>query len=168
MSSTEAEFVAAADAGKIALYLRSMLAELGIPQINATILYKDNMGAYLMVSAGQPTPRTRHIEIKDFALQSWVERDIIDILRIKTSLNTSDYLTKSAPRIIFHRHNDINMGKICPKYLSQIQKCFSFPVLPSKYNSTPNAQQNYILLQHGSVGVCEKVGTTYVHISSTY
>ena len=45
MSSTEAEFVAAADAGKIALYLRSILAEVGIPKINATILYEDNMGA---------------------------------------------------------------------------------------------------------------------------
>ena len=45
MSSTKAEFVAASDAGKIALYLRSMLAELGIPQINATIIYEDNIGA---------------------------------------------------------------------------------------------------------------------------
>ena len=55
-----------------------------------------------MASAGQPTTPTRHIEIKDVALQSWVERNLIDISRMKTLLNTSDYLTKSAPCILFH------------------------------------------------------------------
>ena len=55
MLSTEAEFLAAADAGKYALYLRSILKDLGEDQQTAVVLYEDNMGAFLMVDAGQST-----------------------------------------------------------------------------------------------------------------
>ena len=109
------------------------------------------MGAYLMASAGQPTMRTRHIEIKKFVILSWVEQDLINVSNIKTTLNTSDYLTKNAPRLIFHRHNDINMGKIRPHYLSKILKCFRFPVSPSQYvhdESTSNAQNLLSPVEH--------------------
>ena len=44
LSSTEAEFYAASEAGKMALYLQSVLTELGYPQEKLTILYEDNSG----------------------------------------------------------------------------------------------------------------------------
>ena len=75
LSSTEAEFVAASDAGKMALYLRTPLKDLDVVQTEAVLLYKDNAGAFLMADAGKPTPRTRHIKIHHFALLDWVERD---------------------------------------------------------------------------------------------
>jgi hypothetical protein len=115
-SSTEAEFVAACDAGKIALYLRSILAELGIPQTQATVLYEDNVGAQLMANAGQPTKRTRHMDIKFFALQDWVEHDLLVLERIDTSVNCSDALTKPNNRILFNRHLDRLMGRVAPSY----------------------------------------------------
>jgi hypothetical protein len=73
LSSTEAEFRAASDAGKMTLYLRSILDELDIPQQFATVLYEDNRGALLMASAAQPTKQSRHIEIRNYALLDWVE-----------------------------------------------------------------------------------------------
>ena len=42
LSSTEAEFVALCDAGKVVLYARSILDDLAVSQENATTLYKDN------------------------------------------------------------------------------------------------------------------------------
>ena len=42
LSSTDAEFFAATDAGKMALYLYSILDEPHVPQIFATLLYEDN------------------------------------------------------------------------------------------------------------------------------
>jgi hypothetical protein len=156
MSSTEAEFITAADAEKMALYLRSLLKDLGVPQNTATILYEDNMGAYLMASAGQPTTRTRHMEIKEFAILSWVERDFINIQHVKTALNSSDPFTKSTPRIIFHRHNDVIMGKMIPSYLKQISCCFIFPVSPTlQYNSTLNVQDYKPCYNPQSVGGCQ-------------
>ena len=66
MSSTEAEFTAACDAGKAILYVRSILNEIGVDQNEATTLFIDNNGALLMGNAQQPTRRTRHMDIKHF------------------------------------------------------------------------------------------------------
>ena len=41
-SSTEAKFIAASDAGKLALYVRSILDDLRIDQTEATLLFEDN------------------------------------------------------------------------------------------------------------------------------
>jgi len=53
-SSTEAEFTAACDAGKMILFFRSILDDLGYEQADATVLYEDN-GALMMANAQQPT-----------------------------------------------------------------------------------------------------------------
>jgi deoxyuridine 5'-triphosphate nucleotidohydrolase len=118
LSSTEAEFTAAAEAGKYILYVRSILNEIGIPQDEATILYEDNQGALLMANAQQPTKRTRHMDIKTFILQQWVEEDLIRLKRIATSDNYSDILTKATGRTLFYRHMNFIFGKIRPTYVS--------------------------------------------------
>jgi hypothetical protein len=71
LSSTEAEFLAASDAGKMGLYLRSILDELSVSQQFATVIYEDNRGALLMASAAQPTKQSRHIDIREYALLDW-------------------------------------------------------------------------------------------------
>ena len=90
------------------------------------ILYEDNLGAFMMEDAGQPTRRTRHIDIRHFALLDWVERDYIKLCQISTKFNTADMLTKSTARIVFHRHNDVLMGKISPIRYKRIKQCFAF------------------------------------------
>ena len=115
-STTEAEFTAACDAAKAILYLRSILDQLGVSQDHATILYEDNAGALLMATAQQPTRRTRHMEIKHFALQDWIEQDLLSLLRIDTSSNISDGFTKQLGRSQFHKHRDSLMGRRPPMY----------------------------------------------------
>ena len=94
-SSTEAEFIAAAEAGRYILYLRTIMEEIGLPQHHATVIYEDNNGALLMAKAGQPTKRTKHIDTRYFALQSWVERDLLSFKRISTTDNSADAMTKA-------------------------------------------------------------------------
>ena len=67
-SFTEAEFIAAIKTGKLALYLHSIPTNLGIEQCYATPLYEDNAAAIAMANASRPTRRTRHMDIKHFAL----------------------------------------------------------------------------------------------------
>jgi hypothetical protein len=117
LSSTEAEFIAASEAGKYILYIRTILKEIGIPQKMATILYEDNQGALLMANAQQPTKRTRHVETRHFAIQEWVERDLLTLLRIATNDNYSDVLTKATGRVLFYRHMNYIMGKLQPSYV---------------------------------------------------
>ncbi|KAI2502314.1 hypothetical protein MHU86_12118 [Fragilaria crotonensis] len=68
LSSTEAEFVAASDTGKTAIYMRTILSDLGFSQDNPTQLLIDNTGAVFMIDAQAPTKRTRHVDIRYFAL----------------------------------------------------------------------------------------------------
>ena len=117
LSSTEAEFIAAVDAGKYILYLRSILEDIGLCQNDATILYEDNQGSLLLATAQQPTKRTRHIDIKHFVLQDWCEQDLISMRRINTADNCSDNLTKATSRSLFYRHMEYIQGKIIPEYV---------------------------------------------------
>ena len=117
MSSTESELIAAVEAGKYILYLQSILEEIGLEQQDATVLFEDNQGALLMANAQQPTKRTRHMEIKHFALQDWVLQDLLTLQQIDTKDNYSDVMTKATARVLFHWHINYIMGKIKPSYV---------------------------------------------------
>ena len=116
LSSTEAEFAAATDAGKAILYVRTIMEELGLPQKDATILHIDNNGALNMANQQQPTKRTRHIDIKQFVIQEWVERDLLYLRRVSTADNYADAFTKTLGRILHYRHFDYIMGRIRPTF----------------------------------------------------
>jgi hypothetical protein len=69
-----------------------------------------------MANAGKPIPRSRHIDIKFYAIQEWVERDLVVLKRIDTSVNPADHLTKPLSRILFYPHRDFYMGHVPPTY----------------------------------------------------
>ena len=125
LSSTEAEFMAACDVGRMCLFVRSILWDLNIPQEAATVAYKDNDGCTAMGNAQKPTPRTHHIDIKYFALCDWVEHDLILLDRIDTSINVADHLTKILSRTLFRRHTDDLLGHVPPKYSPVYQRAIS-------------------------------------------
>ncbi|GFH45233.1 hypothetical protein CTEN210_01707 [Chaetoceros tenuissimus] len=115
-STAEAEFTAAFEAAKAICYVRTILNELDICQSEATILHIDNNAALLMADASKPTKNSRHMDIKQFKLQEWVEKDIIEMKRIHTHDNRSDTLTKSLGQTLYYRHNDKLLGKYIPHY----------------------------------------------------
>ena len=43
-----------------------------------------------MANAQQPTKGTRHMDLKYFSLQEWVERDLLVLRRINTADNYAD------------------------------------------------------------------------------
>ena len=118
LSSTEAEFVSASDAGKMALYIRSLLSNLGLTQRQPTSLRIDNRGAMHMVTAGAPTKRTRHVDIRYFAHLQWAETGQLKAEPVPTAHNVSDSMTKATGRIKFHQHADVYMGRTKPSYVS--------------------------------------------------
>jgi hypothetical protein len=109
-SMTEAEFVAVCDAAKMILFYRSLMDDMNIPQDHATVLFEDNNGALMIANAQQPTRRTRHMEIKHFALLDWVERDLIILENISTHDNAADAMTKTLTKQLFDQHYDTYMG----------------------------------------------------------
>ena len=69
-----------------------------------------------MGNAQKPTARTRHIDIRYYALCEWIEQDLIRLERIDTSINTADHMTKPLTRTLFHRHADFLLGHVPPLY----------------------------------------------------
>jgi hypothetical protein len=101
-STTKAKFMAACDIGRMSLFVSSILWDLDVPQEAATITYEDNNGCTAMGNAQKPTVCTCHIDIEYFALCEWVERDLIHLKRINTSINLANHLTKPLSKILFH------------------------------------------------------------------
>ena len=71
-----------------------------------------------MAHTGQPTKQSRHIDIRHFALQDWVEQDLIALTIIDTSQNATDILTKAVAQIVFNRHCNVLCGHHPPSYRS--------------------------------------------------
>ena len=103
-----------------------LLDQIGIPQEAATVLYEDNQGALLMANAQKPTKRTRHMDIKAFGIQDWVQRDLLSLQRINTADNYADAMTKALGRTLFYRHVNYIMGKIVPTYAYRKDLIFRF------------------------------------------
>ena len=138
LSSTEVEFAAAADSGKAALYLRSILHELCVEQLLPTVIYEDNNGACLMTKAQQPTRHACHVELKQLTVLQWVEDEHIIFGDIGTANNISDSFTKQTGRIKFYQHHDILMGRLRPAF-----------------TRNPSRSNNYIKVI--SVSICDYI-----------
>ena len=110
LSSTEAELIAAVTAGKTARFIRSVLSELGFPQEDATPVYEDNKPTIDIVNSGKPTQRSRHIDIRFFAIQDWVQNGDISLKHISGVINPADDLTKPLGWVLHGRHARYMMG----------------------------------------------------------
>jgi len=104
----------AVEAGKLTLYLRSMLNDMDIHQDESTTLYKDNVVAIAMARANRPTRYTSHMEIKHVVLLDWVAIDQMLLSAIPTHDNPADGFTKSLGQHLFSRHNATFLGKQQP------------------------------------------------------
>lgn len=113
-SSTEAEFVGAGHAAKIAKYLHSVLSEFGFPQLHPTPLYEDNLAAIAMINDRRPTPRSRHIDVQHFAIQEWRLKGDIVMHHIPGILNAADDATKALGWTLHSRHARRSMGHYGP------------------------------------------------------
>ncbi len=86
-----------------------------------------------MGNAQKPTSRTCHIDIKFFTLCDWVERNLMILDRIDTSINMADHLTKALQPTLFHQHANFLLGHIPPMYS---------PVYTSIIGDSPNITPN--------------------------
>ena len=110
-SSTEAEFIAAVTAAKLARYLCCVLKQLGEKQNKPTDIYIDNLSALKTINDNcSPTERTRHMDLRFFSIQDWREADDIIMTHIPGVLNPSDNLTKPLGSVLHVRHCRRIMG----------------------------------------------------------
>ncbi|GKA65360.1 retrovirus-related pol polyprotein from transposon TNT 1-94 [Tanacetum coccineum] len=93
MSTIEAEYVAVAQASKEAVWLKMLLEELGHEQEKITLFYDNQSALYL---ARNPTfhSKTKHIRVQYHFVHEKAEEGTVDMRKIHTDDNVTDYLTK--------------------------------------------------------------------------
>lgn len=95
VSSTEAEYLAASQATKEALWLRKLLSECGFPQTNPTVIFEDNQGCIALSENPVHHPRTKHFDIQHHFVREKVQSKEIVLKYCPTNKMLADFLTKS-------------------------------------------------------------------------
>jgi hypothetical protein len=112
--------MAACEAEKMSIYIRSVLWDLNIPQEAATITYEDNNACTAMANAQKPTPLTQHMDIKYFALRNWIGQDLFCLEQINKKIILTNLFTEVLQRASFHRHVNFILEHVPPLQYSPI------------------------------------------------
>ncbi|CAL2238507.1 unnamed protein product [Prunus armeniaca] len=109
LSTTEAEYIALAEAGKEAIWLNGLVSQMGITQ-DCVKLKCDSQSAIHFAKNQVFSGRSKHIEARYHRIRNWVESKEIWIEKIHTDDNAADFLTKIVPAKKFkHCLNLINL-----------------------------------------------------------
>ncbi|CAM8986787.1 unnamed protein product [Rhodiola kirilowii] len=109
-SSTEAEYKALANGTAEAIWIQSVLKELGVEQKQPPILWCDNLGATYLTANPVFHARTKHIEINFHFVREKVAQGALDVRFISTSDQLADVFTKPATRqTLHHFRNNLNL-----------------------------------------------------------
>ena len=95
LSSTEGEYMASTHATKEAIWLRTLLKDLGFEQVGATTIYTDNQGCLDLAKNPTHHARTKHIDIQHHFVREQMELKTIELKYCPSEDNTADVLTKS-------------------------------------------------------------------------
>ena len=95
LSSTEAEYMAAVEAGKEILWMRNILSELGYPVQGPSMLRIDNQSAISVSKNPEHFGRMKHLDLRFYWLRDVVDDGGIDVLHIPGTQQPADGLTKA-------------------------------------------------------------------------
>ena len=93
-STTEAKYMALADAANQAAWYQSFLSKLGYEVSIPIPLHGDNKGTVDLAQNPVTGRRSKHIPIKHHAIREYVENRSIDLVRMPTAKMLADSLTK--------------------------------------------------------------------------
>jgi len=97
-STTEAEYVAASEATKEIVWLRKILEDLQVKQVQSTPLMIDNTSAIKLAKNPKFHDRTKHINTKYHLIRHHVEAKTIHLRHCSTNEQIADIFTKALGR----------------------------------------------------------------------
>ena len=102
-SSTEAEYKALANGAAEAIWVESLLKELGVSQQRVPVLWCDNLGATYLTANPVFHARTKHIEIDFHFVRERVASGALEVRFISSNDQLADVFTKPATRQMLDR-----------------------------------------------------------------
>jgi len=97
LSTAEAEFDALSAAVREAVYLRGLMQEIGLPQLEATVVREDNQPCIALCKNAVASQRTRHVALRFNFVREKLHAGLIDIEYCPTAEQLADILTKVLP-----------------------------------------------------------------------
>jgi hypothetical protein len=98
-STTEAEYIAAFEAAKEAVWIKKFVSDLGVvPSASSPVdLHCDNNGAIVLAKEPRSHKKSRDILRKYHLIRYFVERGDVKVCKVRTDSNVADPLTKPLP-----------------------------------------------------------------------
>ena len=105
----EAEYVAAGEAAKEAVWLKKFLPGLGVvpAALSPITLYCDNLAAIAQTKEPRTHFSGKHIERKYHLIRHITKRDDVVVTKIASTNNLADPFTKPLPENVHDRHLEI-------------------------------------------------------------
>jgi hypothetical protein len=94
LSTCEAELYAEAAAIQEALWVRGMLAELGLGASTASTVYGDNKSTIAVSKNGVRSQRTKHVDVKYHFITDTIEAEHVQMQWVPSADNLADIFTK--------------------------------------------------------------------------
>ena len=118
LSSMESEYIALSNSLRQVLYLRKVVEEMAenigykaqLELRTHSTVFEDNNGALALANSPHLTPRSRHFATRYHHFKSHVKDGTIKIIKIDTTLQEGDLMTKACPKIVFERLRKLLMG----------------------------------------------------------
>ncbi|KAK8559203.1 hypothetical protein V6N12_042485 [Hibiscus sabdariffa] len=107
-STTEAEYIAASEAAKEAVWIKKFITELGvIPSISDAVdLYCDNNRAIAQAKEPRSHQRSKHILRRFHLIREIIDRGDVEICKVNTDDNIADPLRKPLAQQKHDRHTE--------------------------------------------------------------
>ncbi|CAE8660968.1 unnamed protein product [Polarella glacialis] len=119
LSTAEAELLAMNSAVKEALFARSLLEEVGCERLPIRV-YSDS-SAGLAIASRTGLGRLRHVQVQHLWLQDLVQTRDVKLLKIASTNNPADILTKQLPPAKVDFYRNVLCLQIVPDVFKEIQ-----------------------------------------------
>jgi len=103
LSTTEAEYVAAVDAGKDVVWMRQLLGELGFTLSAPSVLCMDNQSAISVAKNPEHHGPMKHLDLRFYWLRNVVDSGLIMPVFVPTTAQVADIFTKLLARANMER-----------------------------------------------------------------
>ena len=96
-STTEAEYLAAGEAAKEGIWMKTFITELGVvpSALGPMEIYCDNNGAIAQAKEPRSHQKNKHVSRKYHLIRQFVGEGEIRLCKVHTDMNVSDPLTKT-------------------------------------------------------------------------
>ena len=126
LSTTEAEYIAAVEAGKKIIWMRNLLSEFGFTITSPSTLLIDNNSAVTVAKNPEHHSRMKHLNLRYHWLRDTVEAKFISPIHVPTTSQAADILTKPLKRqkmllfLLFHTLFILSLTLICDALITSM------------------------------------------------